>query len=98
MTNVSAVLNIIHVDESNNFCDIIVSIGLLELLSLVVVSTPTSHLRGVLDVVLKPEVLLVMANHPAPQIRTAVVKVRDRNLSATSFQINDKTINIDKSL
>ena len=54
---------------------VLISAGLLELLSQIVVSLPNVDLLQVLGIILKPEVLLILAHHAAPEIRANVVKV-----------------------
>ena len=54
---------------------VLISAGLLELLSQIVVSLPSVDLLQVLGIILKPEVLLILAHHAAPEIRENVVKV-----------------------
>ena len=50
--------------------------GLLDVLRDVVPILQETDRRGLMDMVLTPEVLLVMAHHNAAEIRTAVVKVK----------------------
>ena len=54
---------------------ILISAGLLELLSQIVVSLPNTDLLQVLGIILKPEILLILAHHAAPEIRVNAVKV-----------------------
>ena len=54
---------------------VLISAGLLELLSQIVVSLPSGDLLQVLGIILKPEVLLILAHHAAPEIRANTVKV-----------------------
>ncbi len=52
------------------------SAGLLQLLSGVVVSLPPRAVPAVLGVILKPDLLLVLARHPDAEVRTNAVKVQ----------------------
>ena len=57
---------------------VLICAGFLEMLCQVVVSIPNNDLLQVLGIILKPEVLIVLAHHNAPEIRTNAVKVRSK--------------------
>ena len=72
--SINETTNQIEVDDDEKGL-VLISAGLLELLSQIVVTLPNSDLLQVLGIILKPEVLLILAHHAAPKIRANVVKV-----------------------
>ena len=56
-------------------CKMFTLSGLLDLLCNILVLLPENDLSKILGVILKPETLLVMVHHQAPEIRNSIIRV-----------------------